>query len=119
MVFTNTAGQTVATFQKPSTANVFGCDGAIQAPNDNIVGPIARTLCAALNRSTLAEISVQPSTDASKFYQATPTNQYSRFIHANMVDGKAYGFAFDDVGNFESLVHDGAPKQASITLPAF
>lgn len=119
MVFTNTAGQTVATFQKPSTANVFGCDGAIQAPNDNIVGPIARTLCAALNRSTLAEISVQPSTDASKFYQATPTNQYSRFIHANMIDGKAYGFAFDDVGNFESLVHDGAPKQASITLPAF
>jgi hypothetical protein len=119
MVFTNTSGQTVATFQKPSTANVFGCDGAIQAPNDNVVGPISRTLCAALNRSTLAEIDVQPSTDASKFYQTTPTNQYARSIHANMVDGKAYAFAFDDVGNFESLVHDGNPQRASITLPTF
>ena len=119
MVFTNAAGQTVATFQKPSTANVFGCDGALQAPNDNVVGPIARTLCAALNRSTLAEISTQPSTDASKFYQTTPTNQYAKYIHANMVDGRAYAFAFDDVGAFESLVHDGSPKAASISLPAF
>lgn len=118
MVFTNGSGQTVATFQKPSTANVLGCDGAIQAPNDNVVGPIARTLCAALNRSTLAEYAVQPTTDASKFYQVTPTNQYAKFIHANMVDGKAYAFAFDDVGNFESLVHNATPAQAGITLPA-
>lgn len=119
LVFTDAAGQTVATFQKPSTANVFGCDGALQAPNDNVVGPIARTLCAALNRSTLAENSVQPTTDASAFYQTTPTNQYAKSIHANMVDGKAYAFAFDDVGNFESLVHDATPAQASIALPAF
>jgi hypothetical protein len=34
-------------------------------------------------------------------------------------DGKAYGFAFDDVGHFESLVHDAAPKSATITLTAF
>ena len=30
-------------------------------------------------------------------------------MHANMVDGRAYGFAFDDVGAFESLVHDPDP----------
>ena len=30
-----------------------------------------------------------------------------------MVDGKAYAFAFDDVGNYESLVNDGNPAQAS------
>jgi Beta-1,3-glucanase len=119
MVFTNSSGATVATIQKPSTANVFGCDGALQAPNDNVVGPIARTLCAALNRTTLAEVSVQPSTDASQFYTATPTNQYAKLIHANMADGKAYAFAFDDVGNFESLVNNGSPQKASITLPAF
>ena len=29
-----------------------------------------------------------------------------------MADGKAYAFAFDDVGNFESLVHDGDPRAA-------
>jgi len=36
-----------------------------------------------------------------------------------MVDGKAYGFAFDDVGNHEALVHDGDPRQASLILDPF
>ena len=36
-----------------------------------------------------------------------------------MVDGKAYAFAFDDVGAFESLVHDGDPRSASIILSPF
>ncbi len=119
MVFTNSAGQTVATFQKPSTANVFGCDGALHAPNDLVVGPIARTLCAGLNRSTLASITTQPSLDPSKFYVDVVTNHYARKIHARMVDGKAYGFAFDDVGAFESLVHDANPATAYITFTAF
>lgn len=119
MVFTNTSGQTVATFQKPSTANVFGCDGALHAPNDLVVGPIARTLCAALNRSTLAGITTQPSLNPAQFYLDPVTNHYSRKIHARMVDGKAYGFAFDDVGGFESLVHDADPNTAYITLTPF
>jgi hypothetical protein len=119
MVFTNSAGQTVATFQKPSTANVFGCDGALFAPNDLVVGPIARTLCAALNRSTLASITTQPSTDPAQFYVDVVTNHYARKIHARMVDGRAYAFAFDDVGGFESLVHDANPATAYITLTAF
>ncbi|WP_280640979.1 beta-1,3-glucanase family protein, partial [Streptomyces afghaniensis] len=37
-------------------------------------------------------------------------------IHAQMADGKAYAFAFDDVGHHESLVHDGNPRQAYLTL---
>jgi hypothetical protein len=36
-----------------------------------------------------------------------------------MVDGKAYAFAFDDVGNFESLVNDGNPASATMTLDPF
>lgn len=32
---------------------------------------------------------------------------------------KAYGFAFDDVGAHESLVHNGDPRQAYITLDPF
>jgi hypothetical protein len=84
-----------------------------------VVGPIARTLCAALNRGTLGTIDTQPSTNAADFYKNNPTNQYAKLVHANMADGKAYAFAFDDVGNFESLVHDDAPTSASITLNPF
>ncbi|WP_067499562.1 beta-1,3-glucanase family protein [Actinoplanes sp. TFC3] len=119
MKFTNAAGQQVASFNKPSSANVWGCDGALGAPNDQVVGPIARTLCAALNRGTLGTIDTQPSTNAGDFYKSNPTNQYAKLVHQNMADGKAYAFAFDDVGNFESLVHDGAPTSAAITLNPF
>ncbi len=119
MNFTNGSGQPVASFQKPSSADVWGCAGNLSAPNDLVVGPIARTLCAALNRGTLATIDSQPSSDASQFYRNNPNNQYARLIHANMTDGKAYAFAFDDVGNFESLVSDRAPTSAGITLNAF
>jgi len=119
MNFTNGAGQQVASFNKPSTANVWGCDGALAAPNDQVVGPISRTLCAALNRGTLGTIDTQPSTNAADFYNSNPTNQYAKLVHANMADGKAYAFAFDDVGNFESLVNDGDPRSAGITLNPF
>ncbi|MGK5675374.1 glycoside hydrolase family 64 protein [Micromonospora sp. URMC 106] len=119
MTFTNSAGQAVASFNRPSSASVWGCDGHLAAPNDLVVGPIARTLCAALNRGTLGTVDTQPSTNAAGFYRNNPTNHYARVIHANMSDGRAYAFAFDDVGAFESLVHDGDPRAAGLILSPF
>jgi hypothetical protein len=119
MNFTDGSGKVVASFTKPSTANVWGCDGALGAPNDLVVGPIARTLCAALQRTTLGTLDTQPSGTAADFYRGNPTNVYAKVIHANMIDGKAYAFAFDDVQNQESLVHDGDPRAAGITMTAF
>jgi hypothetical protein len=119
MTFTNSSGAQVASFNKPSSASVWGCDGDLPAPNDLVVGPISRTLCAALNRGTLGTIDTQPSTNAADFYKNNPTNTYAKAVHANMADGKAYAFAFDDVGNFESLVNDGDPRSAGIILSPF
>jgi hypothetical protein len=119
MNFTNTSGATVTSFNKPSSASVFGCAGDLPAPNDLVVGPISRTLCAALNRGTLGTIDTQPSINAADFYKNSPTNEYAKIIHANMADGKAYAFPFDDVGNFEALVNDGSPTSAGITLTPF
>ena len=118
-VFRNTSGAQVASFAKPSTKDVFGCDGRLHAPNDDVQGPIARTICAAFHRSTLGFIHTQPSLDPSQFYTRLITDHYSRKMHSRSVDGKAYGFAFDDVGHFESLVHDGSPTSARITLAPF
>src|SRR6478609_4211934 len=119
MTFTSSSGAQVASFNRPSSADVWGCDGALHAPNDLVVGPPARTLCAALNRGTLGTIDTQPSTDASAFYKSNPTNQYARIVHANQADGKAYAFAFDDVGNFESLVNDASPTSAGLIIQPF
>jgi len=117
--FTDATGKTVASFNKPSTANVWGCDGALGAPNDQVVGPIARTLCAALTRGTLGTLDTQPSGTAADFYKNTPADLYAKAIHENMIDGKAYAFAFDDVQNQESLVHDADPRRAIITMTPF
>ncbi|WP_031049402.1 glycoside hydrolase family 64 protein [Streptomyces sp. NRRL F-5650] len=119
MEFTDGGGAVVTSFDKPDSDSVFGCYNKLDAPNDQVRGPISRTLCAAYNRSTLLTNAEQPDADASGFYQDGVTNHYARLIHAQMRDGQAYAFAFDDVGNHESLVHDGDPKDAAITLESF
>ncbi|MFF0021502.1 MULTISPECIES: glycoside hydrolase family 64 protein [unclassified Streptomyces] len=119
MNFTNAAGAIVTSFQKPDSDSIFGCYKLLDAPNDLVRGPISRTLCAGFNRSTLLVNPNQPDTGSASFYQDTVTNHYARKIHAQMADGKAYAFAFDDVGNHESLVHDGNPQQAYLTLDPF
>ncbi|MBT3150195.1 sugar hydrolase [Streptomyces sp. CHD11] len=119
MNFTNSSGAVVTSFQKPDASSVFGCHRHLDAPNDQVRGPISRTLCAGFNRTTLLDNPHQPDASAAGFYREPVTNHYSRIIHAHMADGKAYGFAFDDVGAHESLVHDGNPRQASLTLAPF
>jgi hypothetical protein len=119
MNFTNSSGTVVTSFQKPDAASVFGCYKNLDAPNDLVRGPISRTLCAGFNRSTLLANPNQPDTGTANFYLDSVTNQYAKKIHAQMADGKAYAFAFDDVGNQESLVHDGNPQQANLTLDPF
>ncbi|MFC0543499.1 glycoside hydrolase family 64 protein [Kutzneria chonburiensis] len=119
MNFTNSAGQVVTSFQKPDASSIFGCFKLLDAPNDLVRGPISRTLCAGYNRGTLLTSANQPDNNAGDFYKDSVTNQYAKLIHAQMVDGKAYAFAFDDVGNFESLVNDGNPSSATMTLDPF
>ncbi|MFD9484435.1 glycoside hydrolase family 64 protein [Streptomyces sp. NPDC059991] len=119
MNFTNSAGAVVTSFQKPDSDSVFGCYKLLDAPNDLVRGPISRTLCAGYNRSTLLVNPNQPDTGSAAFYQDAVTNEYAREIHSRMADGKAYAFAFDDVGNHESLVNDGDPRQAYLTLDPF
>jgi hypothetical protein len=114
--FTDGSGAVVTSFRKPDSDSVFGCHRLLDAPNDLVRGPISRTLCAGFNRSTLLSNSQQPDASSVDFYKDPVTNHFAREIHARMVDGKAYAFAFDDVGAHESLVHDGDPQHAYLTL---
>jgi glycosyl hydrolase family 64 (putative beta-1,3-glucanase) len=104
---------------RPSTRDVLFCDGALAAPNDGVSGPVAAVLGAALNRSTLPDVPDQPTTSADTFYRRPITNHYSRVVHAAHRDGKAYGFAFDDVADFASYVQDLAPTRFELTVGSF
>ncbi|MUL43002.1 glycosyl hydrolase [Streptomonospora sp. PA3] len=109
----------VGAFDKPSTRDVFFCDGALHAPNDGLKGPVAAILGAALNRSTLLDTADHPVTDPAAFYNADITNKYAAVFHEATEDGKAYGFAFDDVSGFASYIQDHAPASFEVTLTPF
>jgi hypothetical protein len=109
-------GPASVSFAKPSTRDVLFCDGNLAAPNDGTTGPVAAVLGAGFNRSTLISHPAQPTTEPGDFYQTDLTNHYSKAIHAAMEDGKAYGFAFDDVADFASYIQDTAPTGIRLTL---
>ncbi|CAL9465483.1 hypothetical protein SUDANB121_02739 [Nocardiopsis dassonvillei] len=109
----------VRAFERPSTRDVLFCDGALAAPNDGIGGPVAAILGAALNRSTLLTSADQPTDDPSGFYRDEITNRYAAVFHENTVDGRAYGFAFDDVADFASYIQDHGAQRLEVTLTAF
>jgi hypothetical protein len=109
----------IAPFAKPTTQDVLYCNGALAAPNDGVTGPVAAVLGAGFNRSTLLTNPNQPATDPGSFYNDPVTNLYSRVMHQNSTDGKAYGFPFDDVASFASFVQDTSPSSITVTLTPF
>ncbi|MEU9553977.1 beta-1,3-glucanase family protein [Streptomyces fumanus] len=111
-------GPAQVSFAKPSTRDVLFCDGALAAPNDGTTGPVAAVLGAGFNRSTLLTSAAQPATDPAAFYRAALTNHYAKAMHAATEDGKAYGFAFDDVADLASYIQDTAPTGIRLTLGA-
>ncbi|KUO14666.1 glycoside hydrolase family 64 protein [Streptomyces dysideae] len=112
-------GPAQVSFAKPSTRDVLFCDGNLAAPNDGTTGPVAAVLGAGFNRSTLLSHPAQPTTDAGTFYRTGLTNHYARAMHTATADGRAYGFAFDDVADFASYIQDTAPTGIRLTLTPF
>ncbi|MFE6358802.1 glycoside hydrolase family 64 protein [Streptomyces sp. NPDC057806] len=112
-------GPAQVSFARPSTRDVLFCDGTLAAPNDGTTGPVAAVLGAGFNRSTLLSHPSQPTTDPAAFYRGPLTNHYSAALHAATEDGRAYGFAFDDVADFASYIQDTAPTGIRLTLTPF
>ncbi|MGW4752972.1 beta-1,3-glucanase family protein [Streptomyces chartreusis] len=112
-------GPAQVSFGKPSTRDVLFCDGNLAAPNDGTTGPVAAVLGAGFNRSTLLSHPEQPTTDPATFYGTDLTNHYAGAMHTSTEDGKAYGFAFDDVADFASYIQDTAPTGITLTLTPF
>jgi RHS repeat-associated protein len=127
-VFRDAGGTTVASFAKPSTTDIFACQGAVQPtgqPNQTAALAIGARLCAAFNRGTLSTAShagsdVQTTYDAGSFYLAgVASNSYSKAMHDAETNGNAYGFAFDDVAEFSPSINADSPTAATMTVAPF
>ena len=54
--------------------------------------------------------------DATTFYQAAPANYYARFWHTHGLNGKAYGFPYDDVGGYSSYISHANPQYMLVAI---
>jgi len=54
--------------------------------------------------------------DASTFYASAPANYYARFWHRHGLNGKAYGFPYDDVGGYSSYVSHKGPETMLVAI---
>lgn len=109
-------------WDKPSTADIFNCSSGAFSNTMGEVGNIGARLAAAFNRSTLLLDSDQPNSESlSSYYQSSPTNHYSRIVHATNLDGLGYAFPYDDVhpswgGDVAGTVADGSPQLLTVTV---
>ncbi|KAI4127129.1 MAG: hypothetical protein LQ338_003371 [Usnochroma carphineum] len=116
LTFANPNGQPY-TFAKPSTADIFSCSsGPFNLPN-NEYGNLGARLAAGLNRSTMLISDVQPGASPAYYYQSSPTNHYSRIVHAVNNDHLGYAFPYDDVT--PSGGQDQSGKVASGSIRSF
>lgn len=76
---------------------------------------IQAQVCAALNRHVFD----QPAHwhDAAYFYPADGlANYYAKFWHEHSIDAKAYGFAYDDVGDWSPSLYTSAPTTVTFSI---
>jgi hypothetical protein len=89
-----------------ASADYFASTG--YSTNDVVAcaGPLANdpNRCAELNRGP------------GGGYQSAPANFYSKWTHDIAIDGKSYGFAYDDVGNSSSLISVGDPQYLLVAV---
>ena len=104
-------GEAQASYYTSYVDHVWSSNGlTIPTPGPNLSGLAAYPdLSAALNRHTAAAGTFAPDgtltgtsmwSNPATFYASAPANYYAQFWHENAIDGKAYGFPYDDVGGY-------------------
>jgi hypothetical protein len=102
---------------------VFANDGVFTdaryetGDNQGAVLKIENNLVAALNRHVLAVAGVDPNTHNPRdFYQTAPFNNFAAFVHAHSIDGKAYGFAYDDNAGQSTTISSRTPLRLTVDI---
>lgn len=101
---------------KPTTQDVLEGKGALARSHDpwGVEGQLEAQLCAAFNRHVIEDGTQWK--DPSTFYLQSPANYYSRFWHLHGVNGKAYGFAYDDASDQSSTLIETQPEHLELGI---
>jgi hypothetical protein len=55
-------------------------------------------------------------TSSATFYQTAPADYYAAFWHLHAIDGKAYGFPYDDVGSYSTYISHNDPAYMMVAV---
>ena len=127
-VFTDTSGAVASTISKPTTQDVFLCNGAFNGTGSGtafqIDANIKNQVVSALNRGILPLASGGTLCDSANFYVATSDNGglyngFSHKLHQNSYGGLCYGFAYDDQCDQSSDLSVNNPDTFKVTILSF
>jgi hypothetical protein len=115
--FTDPAGLTSFTIDKPSTSDLLGCAGVFNVTNPvngTWDGNIKVAVAGAMNRG----VAVNPDVcNVNNFYSGANHNQYAKTVHDISVNKANYAFPYDDACNlYSSDISDNQPSGMWIQL---
>lgn len=121
--FVTTPSNTTHTIPKPTSNDVFGCDGVFNPTGSDLYriinGDIKNQVSSALNRTILLNSDSSTWCDPSQYYLNSITNYYAKILHELSIDGKSYAFPYDDKCEQSSTIVDTSPREIVLTLTAF
>jgi trimeric autotransporter adhesin len=120
-------GGAYATYYSAYEAQVWSTNGlTLPTPGPDADGLADYPdLSAAIYRHTAGPGTFSPSgqlrkqsmwTHSSTFYRSAPADYYAQFWHENAIDGKAYGFPYDDVGGYSSYISHSDPTYMLVAI---
>lgn len=117
-------GATGVISRKPTTIEAFEGSGAL-ASGTGVDKAIQTQICAAITRHAL-DLNIPVGTRQNfspsvNYYQTNPYSWYAKFWHRTdlTLNGKSYGFCYDDVFDQSSTINAPSPLRATVTIGGF
>ena len=98
--------------RRPTTTEVFLCSGVLAegTPLEKVLGS---QLAALLNRNVNDPLTWR---SPAGYYRQPPFNEYARFWHQHSLEGKAYGFPYDDVNDQSPSLATPDPMEIQVAF---
>ncbi|WP_405758475.1 glycoside hydrolase family 64 protein [Streptomyces sp. NBC_00073] len=102
------------TLRKPTSPDVMACAGALASGNDT-EKQLGAEFCAAFNRGVALDTGAWYTPAA--YYGGAAKNDYAGYFHTVGLNGRAYGFPYDDVNDQSSVqILGNAEPPTELTL---
>ncbi|MTI32224.1 glycoside hydrolase family 64 protein [Xanthovirga aplysinae] len=103
------------TVRKPTSPEVFRCDGVFNEGTEPQLG-IQAYVGAAFQRQIMGGGANWPNPETWYADRSEKANYYAQFWHFFGIQEFAYGFPYDDVWEQSTLVHDTNPRDLNINI---